>query len=210
MDDSLRDIRQRLLKRKNELNLSYQDMSDKTGLSKSTLQRYITGDIGNLGLDKVELLAKALDVTPAYLMGWEEDTNIEQIEPINSIKIPVVGRIPAGTPIEAIEDIIEYIDIPENWTNGNKEYFGLIVRGDSMYPLLLDGDTVVIKRQEVAETGDICACYINGYDATLKRISLTEHSITLKPENPNYPPKTYTHPGEVTIAGKVIEVRRKI
>lgn len=192
-----------------EKQITQTELSKRTGITQSSISDWLRGKYLPKQ-DKIDLLAKALDVTPAYLMGWEEDTNIEQIEPINSIKIPVVGRIPAGTPIEAIEDIIEYIDIPENWTNGNKEYFGLIVRGDSMYPLLLDGDTVVIKRQEVAETGDICACYINGYDATLKRISLTEHSITLKPENPNYPPKTYTHPGEVTIAGKVIEVRRKI
>lgn len=192
-----------------EKQITQTELSKRTGITQSSISDWLRGKYLPKQ-DKIDLLARALDVTPAYLMGWEEDTNIEQIEPINSIKIPVVGRIPAGTPIEAIEDIIEYIDIPENWTNGNKEYFGLIVRGDSMYPLLLDGDTVVIKRQEVAETGDICACYINGYDATLKRISLTEHSITLKPENPNYPPKTYTHPGEVTIAGKVIEVRRKI
>ena len=192
-----------------EKQITQTELSKRTGITQSSISDWLRGKYLPKQ-DKIDLLAKALDVTPAYLMGWEEDTNIEQIEPINSIKIPVVGRIPAGTPIEAIEDIIEYIDIPENWTNGNKEYFGLIVRGDSMYPLLLDGDTVVIKRQEAAETGDICACYINGYDATLKRISLTEHSITLKPENPNYPPKTYTHPGEVTIAGKVIEVRRKI
>lgn len=192
-----------------EKQITQTELSKRTGITQSSISDWLRGKYLPKQ-DKIDLLAKALDVTPAYLMGWEEGTNIEQIEPINSIKIPVVGRIPAGTPIEAIEDIIEYIDIPENWTNGNKEYFGLIVRGDSMYPLLLDGDTVVIKRQESAESGDICACYINGYDATLKRISLTEHSITLKPENPNYPPKTYTHPGEVTIAGKVIEVRRKI
>lgn len=204
------EFKDRVYNSRKKINKTLEEVAKEVGVSAATISRYESGEIENIRRDKISKLAKALDVTPAYLMGWEEDTNIEQIEPINSIKIPVVGRIPAGTPIEAIEDIIEYIDIPENWTNGNKEYFGLIVRGDSMYPLLLDGDTVVIKRQEVAETGDICACYINGYDATLKRISLTEHSITLKPENPNYPPKTYTHPGEVTIAGKVIEVRRKI
>lgn len=204
------EFKDRVYNSRKKVNKTLEEVAKEVGVSAATISRYESGEIENIRRDKIAKLARALDVTPAYLMGWEEDTNIEQIEPINSIKIPVVGRIPAGTPIEAIEDIIEYIDIPENWTNGNKEYFGLIVRGDSMYPLLLDGDTVVIKRQEVAETGDICACYINGYDATLKRISLTEHSITLKPENPNYPPKTYTHPGEVTIAGKVIEVRRKI
>ena len=210
MDNSLEKIRNRISVRKDELNLSYQDMSDKTGLSKSTLQRYVTGDIGNLGLDKLEMLAKALDVSPSYLMGWEEHSNIKPIDLSDSISIPVVGRIPAGVPLEAIENVIEYIDIPKDWMKGDKQYVGLKVSGDSMYPLLLDGDTVVIQVQPSAETGDICACYVNGYDATLKRISLTETSITLKPENPNYPPMTYIHPGEVTIVGKVVEVRRKI
>ena len=208
-DDLLIDFGKKLREARVKKGMTQQELADLIGTSKSVISGYENGK-NDPARSVLLKLSKSLDVSLNYLMGWEEDTNIEQIEPINSIKIPVVGRIPAGTPIEAIEDIIEYIDIPENWTNGNNEYFGLIVRGDSMYPLLLDGDTVVIKRQEVAETGDICACYINGYDATLKRISLTEHSITLKPENPNYPPKTYTHPGEVTIAGKVIEVRRKI
>lgn len=70
---SLDQIRKRISDRKDELNYSYQDLADKTGLSKSTLQRYVTGDIGNIGLDKIELLAKALHTTPSYLMGWEDD-----------------------------------------------------------------------------------------------------------------------------------------
>lgn len=88
MGNSLKDIRKRILDRKEELNLSYQDLSDRTGLSKSTLQRYTTGDIGNLGLDKLELLAKALEVSPSYLMGWED----LQEEDKQSEKVQILAR----------------------------------------------------------------------------------------------------------------------
>ncbi|WP_108830926.1 LexA family protein [Aedoeadaptatus coli] len=196
-----------------QMNLSQQQLADLIGVSKSAISRYESGEIGNMGLDKAQSVAKALNIDPLILLGYsnpEKEPELTFVDLSNYIKIPVVGKIPAGVPIEAIEDIIETIDIPEDWTKGDKEFIGLRVSGDSMYPVLLDGDTVVIQVQPNAETGDICACYVNGYDATLKRISLTPTSITLKPENPNYPPKTYTHPGEVTIAGKVVEVRRKL
>lgn len=200
--------------------LTQAELSKKSGIWASSISDYLNNKY-EAKQDKVDLLAKALNVSPSWLLGYDvpmerknalmpEDSNIEPIDLTDSINIPVVGRIPAGIPVQAIEDIIEYIDIPKDWAKGDRKFVGLRVDGDSMYPLLLDGDTVVIQVQPSAETGDICACYVNGYDATLKRISLTETSITLKPENPNYPPTTYTHPGEVTIVGKVVEVRRKL
>lgn len=198
--------------KRKHLELTQQELADKIGVSKSAISRYESGEIGNMGLDKAQALVKALNLDPLVLLGFVS-ANGKQLKPVDlsaSIKIPVVGKIPAGTPVEAIEDVIDYIDIPEDWIKGDAEYIGLEVKGDSMYPMMLDGDRVVIRVQPTAETGDICACYVNGYDATLKRISLTPTSITLRPENPNYPPKTYTHPGEVTIAGKVVEVRRKL
>lgn len=204
------DFKDKIKFNREKLNLTMNDLAKLVGVSAPTIQRYESGEIKNVRRDKIAKLAKALDVSPSYLMGWEEYSNIEPIDLTDSINIPVVGRIPAGIPVQAIEDIIEYIDIPKDWAKGDREFVGLKVDGDSMYPLLLDGDTVVIQVQPSAETGDICACYVNGYDATLKRISLTESSITLKPENPNYPPMTYIHPGEVTIVGKVVEVRRKL
>lgn len=193
-----------------QLNLSQQELANKIGVSKSAISRYESGEIGNMGLDKAQAISKALFIDPLTLLGIENGKELEPVDLSDSINIPVVGRIPAGVPVEAIENVIEYIDIPKDWMKGDKQYIGLKVSGDSMYPLLLDGDTVVIQVQPSAETGDVCACYVNGYDATLKRISLTETSITLKPENTNYPPMTYTHPGEVTIVGKVVEVRRKL
>lgn len=193
-------------------NVTQEELGKKAGVSKVTIHKYETNVITNIPSDRIESIARALETTPAYLMGWENKVDNEDFEFVdlsNSVNIPVVGTIPAGFAMEAVENIIEYIDIPADWTKGGKEYVGLKVSGDSMYPLFLDGDTVVIQLQNTAENGDICACYVNGFDATLKRIKLTDNSITLQPENPNYPPTTYTHPGEVTIAGKVVEVRRK-
>ena len=188
--------------------LNNKELSEILGVSESTVGKWLLRkSTPRMGV--IEKLARYFNIQKSDLIEQKEP-ELTFVDLSNYIKIPVVGKIPAGVPIEAIEDIIETIDIPEDWTKGDKEYIGLRVSGDSMYPVLLDGDTVVIQVQPSAETGDICACYVNGYDATLKRISLTPTSITLKPENPNYPPKTYTHPGEVTIAGKVVEVRRKL
>lgn len=194
------------------LELSQQELADKIGVSKSAISRYESGAIGNMGLDKAQALVNALNLDPLVLLGFVglDGSELKPVDLSTSVRIPVVGSIPAGTPVEAIEDVVDYIDIPEDWVKGDAEFIGLDVKGDSMYPVMLDGDRVVIRLQPSAETGDICACYVNGYDATLKRIALSSTSITLKPENPTYPPKTYTHPGEVTIVGKVVEIRRKL
>ena len=86
----------------------------------------------------------------------------------------------------------------------------LKVKGDSMYPKYLEGIQLIIQVQHDCESGQDCACYVNGYEATLKRVNKEINAITLMPLNPNYPPKTYKHPGEVKIVGVVKELRRKI
>ena len=194
-----------LLESKNATQL---ELAKFLNVSNTTVNNYVKG-YNMPRMDKIDGICNFFNINRSDLIEQKEP-ELTFVDLSKSIKIPVVGKIPAGVPIEAIEDVIETIDIPEDWTKGDKEYIGLRVSGDSMYPVLLDGDTVVIQIQPSAETGDICACYVNGFDATLKRIALTPDSITLKPENPNYPPKTYTHPGEVNIAGKVVEVRRKL
>lgn len=211
---NLKSLGQRLKDIRLSNNLTMEELakrfSDNYGLNvnKSMISRW-ENDKAEPTNTHLSSYAKEFGADMNYLVGIDApDTT--PVDLSHSILIPVLGSIPAGIPIEAVEDVIEHIDIPEKWVKSGDEYFGLRVNGDSMYPLLLDGDTVVIRRQPTAETGDICACYVNGFDATLKRIKLTEGSITLKPENPSYPPTTYTHPGEVTIAGKVVELRRSI
>lgn len=151
-------------------------------------------------------LASYFNVSVDFLMGNDKKTDA-------ALRIPVLGSVPAGIPIEAIEDVIGFEDVPSNWGNGGREYFALQVNGDSMYPEYLDGDIVIVRKQSVADTGDDVVIYVNGYDATLKRLRLNpDGSLSIIPINPQYAPRTFT-PEEiqempVSIAGVVVELRR--
>lgn len=167
---------------------------------------------GDVNIDGVSLarLAELFDVTTDYLIG---KTDAQSEKPI---KIPVLGSVPAGIPIEAIEDIIDWEELPQSMASGDKEYFALEVKGDSMWPDYLPGDVVIVRRQPTCDSGDDCVVYINGYDATLKQVRLNaeDQSLTIVPRNQSYPPRTFTAEEiqslPVTIAGVVVELRRKM
>lgn len=95
----------------------------------------------------------------------------EQIQKLG-YKIPVLGTIPAGIPIEAVEEILDYEEIPQEWATQG-EYFGLKVKGNSMEPRIMNGDVVICRKQSDAESGNVCVIMVNGNDATLKQIKKT-------------------------------------
>lgn len=177
-----------------------------------TQNAYSYWENGKVKIDHESLakLSKLFGVTIDYLMGISEQPQD------NIVKIPVLGTIPAGIPLEAIEDIIDYEEIPQSFLSGGKEYFALTVKGDSMWPDYLPGDVVIVRKQPICNSGDDCIVYVNGYDATLKQLKFNneDHSLTLIPRNQSYPPRTYTQEEiqalPVTIAGVVVELRRKI
>lgn len=199
-----KELGKRIYNARKALDMTMKELGAKVGLHESTVKRYENGEIKTLDIEKIKEFSKALRVSSIHLMGWEEDDEYN-----NSIMIPVYGDIPAGTPLEAIEDIQGYEDIPVEWLKGDKKFIALKVKGDSMYPKYLDGDTVIIQLQPDCESGQDCACYVNGYNATLKTVIKGTGKIELRPLNPNYPPQTFRHPGEVTIVGVVKELRRK-
>lgn len=205
------DIVKRIKKRRLELEYSFQDLANKTNMSKSTLQRYETGAIKNLPLDKLEVLASALQTTPAYLMGWE-DTTEEPTPKRKGIVIPVLGHVAAGIPIEMIEDIIDTEEIPEDMAK-HGEFFALKIKGDSMTPSINNSDVVIVRQQEDAENGDIVIATVNGNDAVCKRLKKYSDGLSLISLNPAYEP-LYFNTSEiqgtpVKIIGKVVELRRK-
>lgn len=154
-------------------------------------------------------LADYFGVSVDYLLGRAE---LEPWHPpASSVKINVYGTVPAGVPLEANEDIIGAEEIPAEWTHGGKEFFGLRVKGDSMYPKYMDNDIIIVRKQNTCESGQDCVVYINGYDATLKQVKLLpDGGVRLQPLNPSYAPKTYYEGDEtITIAGVVVEIRRK-
>lgn len=114
-----------------------------------------------------------------------DNAEVYETKTIETIKIPVLGTIKAGTPIEAQEDILEYIDIPKNWTRGEKVFYGLKISGDSMYPKYQSNDVVIFEKSEDISraNGKDCAIMVNGYDATFKKFTLNENGIILTPLN---------------------------
>lgn len=157
-------------------------------------------------IDKIELMANYFGIAKSELI---EERKIE--ETIQGVKIPVLGRVAAGIPYEAIENIVEWEEIPAHWQG---DYKGLVVKGNSMSPQILDGDTLIVKLQNTAESGDIVIALVNGEDATVKRLLKHEHGITLQPFNPEYEPMYFSKESQETIPviiwGKVVEIRRKL
>ena len=182
--------------------LTQTELADILGIDKSTVGKWINKKaLPRMGI--IEKLGDYFRVPKSYFL--------DGVEPIpKSVRIKVYVSIPAGFPIEAIEDICGWEEIPGEWVRGGKDYIALKVKGDSMYPKYLEDDTVIIRMQPDCESGQDCACYVNGYDATLKTVNKGSDSIMLKPINPLYPPKTYAHPGEVKIIGRVVEIRRSV
>ena len=158
-------------------------------------------------------LSEIFDVSADYLLGREINQNVSPAS--HALRVPVLGVIQAGVPMDAIEDILDWEEVPAAWGSGGRQYFGLRVKGDSMYPKYLEGDTVILRKDSACDSGDDCAVLVNGDAATLKQVFLREGgSVELRPVNPTYPPRTYS-PAEieslpVQVIGVVVELRRKI
>ncbi|HVO93216.1 MAG TPA: transcriptional repressor LexA [Terriglobales bacterium] len=121
-------------------------------------------------------------------------------------EVPVLGRVPAGKPFFSEENIDGVITIPDDMGSG--ERFALLVKGDSMIGAgIMDGDRVIVKRQESAENGEIVCALING-EATLKRFFKKNGVVTLKAENEKYAPIVVSE-GEFRIAGRIVGLLRK-
>lgn len=198
-------------KRRKELNLTLEQIGNYVGVSKSTVKKWETGFIDNMKRDKIALLAQVLKVSPLEILGISVDTDIIT-KASAGIKIPVLGRVVAGIPLEAIEDIIDYEEIPKEMAECG-EYFALKIKGDSMEPKFSDGDVVIVRKQSDADTGDIAIVLVNGDEATIKKIKKQNDGISLIPSNPKYDIMFYTNSEietkPVNIIGKVIELRAK-
>lgn len=137
----------------------------------------------------------------------------EDLERTESVKINVYGNVAAGLPMEMIESIYDTEEIPLDWTRGDKEYFGLVIKGDSMLPRMRDGDVIIVRKQEDAETGDTVVAAVNGNDATCKVLRKSPTGIELLPTNPSHDPQFYSNDDVISlpvkILGKVVELRAK-
>lgn len=188
--------------------LTQQELADKLNLSRVRYNNYETGK-RNPDYEVLQLIADFYDVSIDYLLGKTEST------PKKGIKIPVLGKVAAGIPIEAIEnyDSDEWEEIPVSLAKCG-EYFALKIKGESMEPKFSNGDVVIVKKQDDVESGEIGVVIVNGCDATVKKIVKQSNGIMLVASNNEvYPPKFFDRESienlPVKIIGKVVELRAK-
>lgn len=153
-------------------------------------------------------LSQIYGVSTDYLLGKDD-----QQPTAKGIKIPVLGDVAAGIPIEAMEDIVDYEEIDAALA-ATGDFFGLRIKGASMEPRIREGDVVIVRKQDDADTGDTAVILVNGDSATVKRIKKEpDGGLWLLPNNPAYDPQHFS-PAEVAekpvrIIGRVVELRGK-
>ena len=199
-------VGQRIFEARKRRKISRKEVADFLQVHETTIKRYEDGNTKKLPTDRLEKIAKYLNTSIEYLMGWEEEQKPQ------GIKIPVLGTVAAGIPISAVEDILDYEEIPQTWKNQG-EFFGLKIKGDSMKPDINDGDTVIVKQQSTANNGDVVIALVNGDDATCKKFEKLDNGIMLISNNSEYSPMYFSNEEVVTkpvvIVGRVVELRRK-
>ena len=215
-------VGERIKARRKELGLSVDALAELVGVNRATVYRYEGDEIKSMGTETLVPLTKALRTTPAWLMGWTDNDEprssgqpvpLAQVAPSKGVRIPVFGTVRAGIPLDAITDILDYEEIPQEMARQG-EYFGLRVKGDSMLPDIREDDIVIVRQQPDVENGDTAIVLINGDEATVKRVTKSSAGLTLIPANSQYAPMVYSMLDVATlpvkILGKVVEIRRRL
>jgi repressor LexA len=187
--------------------ISQKKLANKLEVAQSTVGMWESGR-SNPEHETLRKIAKYFDVNIDYLVNGNQIIQTEN----NMIKIPVIGQISAGVPIEAIENILGY----EEMTNEmaiTGDFFGLLIKGNSMEPRIKQNDVLIVRKQSDVDSGDIAVVLVNGYDATVKKVMKHQDGISLISFNEAYAPTFYTYNEvetlPVEIIGKVIELRGK-
>lgn len=201
---------------RNEKKISQQSLADKIGVDRSTVSRIENGEIETT-IDNAMKIADVLDISLNDLVS--KDLRFDNAEPVdildNIVKIPIYGTIKAGTPIEAQQDILEYVDIPKEWTKGGKQFYGLKISGDSMYPKYQTDDIVIFEQTDdlTLVNGKDCAVMVNGFDATFKNVRLNQIGLQLIPLNINnsdgYEPTFYDSEQIQNLPVKIVGIARE-
>ena len=198
------------------------ELSIRSKISKSSISHYLKGDWEGKQ-DAVYSIAQVLNVSEAWLMGYDVPMDAEHATPSQPAQkatippgfepmpemdmVPLVGRIACGTPITAEQNVERIVCVPSKW----RSTFTLTCKGDSMEPRIHDGDLVAIRKQPEVENGEIAAVRI-GEEATLKHVYLHENFIELRPENPAFNSIILSREdmNDVVIEGKAVGLCRDI
>ena len=199
----------RIKKYRQDKGWTQQELADQCGFSGRSIINKLEVGKNDINQNKLRILADALGVDVADILY----VNTDEEHNVTATKVPVLGSVKAGVPLDAITDIVGYEEIPKMWTTQGS-FFGLVISGDSMSPYFIDGDTVIVKKQNVAENGDIVIALVNGNDACCKKYYRNSNGVTLHSLNPTYEPMVFS-PEEVDslpvqVLGVVVEMRRSL
>jgi repressor LexA len=201
-------IGKRIKQRREELRMSQDELAKRIGYKSRSSINKIELDLYNLKQTKIKDIADALQTTPAYIMGWDE-SDVPTTE-------PAAAPTQKGVDIDVFDaDVNQVVDTEEISTElavtGN--FFGLRIQGDSMSPRIMEGDTVIVRQQNDAESGDIVIVKTKKNSATCKRLMKYAEGLSLISFNPAYEPLSFSNQEieeeEVEIVGKVVENRQK-
>lgn len=177
----------------------------------TTIQKWESG-VSEPPVKKLQELSKLFGVDMDDMNNKQLSSSAISIRNRNGVQINVLGRVAAGIPIDAVEEIIDTEEIPEEMARTG-DFFGLQIHGDSMEPRMCEGDVVIVRQQDDADSGDIVIALVNGHDATCKRLVKYAGGISLISLNSKYEPMMYSNEDieelPVKIIGKVVELRGK-
>lgn len=209
-------VGQRLKQAREENHITLEDAGKKVDVHKSTVLRWENGETEKIKLPILETLAKYYGVNPVWLAGHDvpKYDTIKTDELGNpTTDIPLLGTVKAGYDYLAQENIIEKINVETSLVGDGSEYFALKVKGDSMSPIFIEGDIVIIKKQNDCENNEIAIIIVNGDEGTIKKVRKTEQGIILQPLNPAYAPLIFTNEEiksmPITIVGIVKQLKRE-
>ena len=196
----------RLRELRNEKEMNQTDVAKILGVTTGAYSNYENGT-RDISTEMLLKLSAFFDVSVDYILG----TTFVRKENISASKILVYGSIPAGIPMEMIEDIIDTEEISASLVKSGKQYFGLRIKGNSMEDKYKDGDIVIFEKTENCENGQDCVVMVNGYDGTFKRVYKNEYGITLQPLNIDlYSPLSFSNEQIENLPVKIIGVAREI
>ena len=204
--DFMGNLLEKVLKFMSDYGISAYQLSKQTGIPQSTIGMWKKRG-SEPSRESIQKIINAYDMPYDYFR-YEDD--LEEVDP-NWNKIPILGVVPCGVPIETIEDIKGYVEV----LPGMKEdHFALIAKGDSMSPLIMSGDIMIVKKTSDISNGKVGIVKVNGDEATCKKIYVDNGGISLIPLNEKYDVQNYSVSDvlrlPVTILGRVKEIRRKL
>ena len=205
------EISKRILELLIEKNISYGELSKLTNIPKSALQRYATGETEKIPIDRLELIAKYLNVDAAYLMGWTGESALIS-DDYKYYEVPRFESIAAGFGVIANAIRIGSDFLPLKNKFAAAETMTVIVKGDSMYPKIEDGDVIAVKRQTSVDSGTLAAILIDETDAVVKKVTYGPDWIILHSFNPEYMDREFRGPEvqRIRVLGKVTKIIKEV